>query len=189
MPTAAKMPDYLKIHQYQEPRNHKDSIFANAMGSEFWAYLSTHPDASTTFNTFMKLRREGRPSWFAPYPVEANLSLGLDTSPEAVLLVDVGGGHGHDLMMFKKSFPNHGGRLILQDQSAVISDSSADLEGIDCMAHDFFTPQPIHGKCESQGSIRSLTIRQARERVISAPSSTTGQMSNADVYLIMLLSP
>lgn len=148
MPTAAKMPEYFRKHQYHDPQDNNDSAFAYAFGSEFWDYLSKHPSSSTDFNSFMQSRREGRPSWFAPYPVEKSLLSGLDPSSDAVLLIDIGGGRGHDLAKFKTAYPNHGGRLILQDQSDVISSVSADLEGIECMPHNFFQPQPIKGESQ-----------------------------------------
>ncbi len=148
LPTAAKMPEYFRTHQYHDPRDNNDSAFAHAFGSEFWTYLSTHPSSSADFNSFMQSRREGRPSWFAPYPVEENLLSERDPSPDAVLLIDIGGGRGHDLSKFRTTYPKHGGRLILQDQPDVISNASADLEGIECMPHNFFMPQPIKGKSQ-----------------------------------------
>jgi len=146
VPAAAKMPEYFRTQSYRDPQDNNDSAFAYAFGSEFWAYLSTHPSASSDFNSFMQSRREGRPSWFAPFPVEDRLLSRLDRSPDAVLLIDIGGGRGHDLAKFKTAYPNHGGRLILQDQTDVISNASADLEGIECMSHNFFMPQPVEGQ-------------------------------------------
>jgi hypothetical protein len=64
-----------------------------------------------------------------------------------VLLVDIGGGLGHDPIAFKTHFPKLPGNLLLQDLAAVI-DSITDLPtGIQAMPHDFFKPQPVkHAK-------------------------------------------
>jgi hypothetical protein len=64
-----------------------------------------------------------------------------------VLLIDVGGSGGHDLIDFHKAHPSMPGRLILQDLPTTIQslDSAAlAQQGIEPMGHDFFTPQPIH---------------------------------------------
>jgi len=169
MPTAAKMPEYLRTHQYHDPRDNSDSAFAYAFGSDFWAYLSTHPSSSADFNSFMQSRREGRPSWFAPYPVEENLLLGLDPSPNAVLLIDIGGGRGHDLEKFETTYPNHGGRLVLQDQPNVISNANFDLAGIESMPHDFFMPQPFKGKSPQEGRGKVHMVANLSERCASIP--------------------
>ena len=57
---------------------------------------------------------------------------------------DIGGGLGHDLGRFKRTFPQAGGRLILQDLARTVADALV-VEGIEAMAYDFFTPQPVHG--------------------------------------------
>ncbi|PVH85559.1 S-adenosyl-L-methionine-dependent methyltransferase [Cadophora sp. DSE1049] len=65
-----------------------------------------------------------------------------------VLLVDVGGSGGHDLIDFHKAHHSMQGRLILQDLPTTIEslDSTAlNKEGIEPMGYDFFTPQPVHG--------------------------------------------
>lgn len=148
MPTAAKMPEYLKAQAYRNPQDNNNSIFAHALGKEFWTYLSTQPEVSANFNNFMQSRRKGRPSWFDPYPVKENLLSGFDlSSPDAVLLVDVGGNKGHDLLSFQEEIPGYTGRLILQDQPKVIADVEDGLmeKGIECMANDFFISQPVSG--------------------------------------------
>ncbi len=67
---------------------------------------------------------------------------------EDVLLIDVGGSGGHDLIGFHKAHPSMPGRLILQDLPTTIQslDSAAlAQQSIKPMGHDFFTPQPVHG--------------------------------------------
>lgn len=59
--------------------------------------------------------------------------------------MDVGGGTGHDLISFKKRFPNLAGTLITQDIPTVIDDIKDLPAGIVAMKHDFFSAQPIGG--------------------------------------------
>jgi hypothetical protein len=69
------------------------------------------------------------------------------SSEDEVLIVDVGGSSGHDLVSFRSNHPDIKGRLVLQDLPEAISAAKAtgDLEKlhIEAVEHDFFTPQPI----------------------------------------------
>ena len=141
MPSAAKLPNYLRTNDYKNPDNNKTTAFAHAFGSEFWTWLKQNPEHAATFNGYMASRREGRPSWFDIYPAEKELS-----SPErndAVILVDIGGNHGHDLVKLKARFPNLQGRLVLQDLPNVVAEVEFNDRSISAMGHNFFDPQPI----------------------------------------------
>ena len=82
------------------------------------------------------------------YPVQDRLVAGSKQDDEAVFLVDVAGGRGHDLEGLKQAHTNIKGRLILQDRPEVIQ--LAELSpGLEKMQHDFNTPQPIKGKKKS----------------------------------------
>lgn len=108
----------------------------------------------------MSFYREGRPEFLDIFPAEERLISSSGSSPgdDEVLLVDVGGGHGHDVQKFIEKVPNRTGRLILQDQEEVISQvpKSSHMEA---MVHDFFTPQPIKGQspCSRYSDAKSLT--------------------------------
>jgi demethylsterigmatocystin 6-O-methyltransferase len=60
------------------------------------------------------------------------------------LLVDVGGGFGQQASSFKNRFPNLPGRLVVQDIPETL-DRAPPAEGIEFMAHDFFTSQSLKG--------------------------------------------
>ncbi|KAF6802778.1 hypothetical protein CSOJ01_11348 [Colletotrichum sojae] len=91
--------------------------------------------------------RQGRVPWMHPslYPVEKTLFPDMDGSPEAPLIVDVAGGLGHDIDEFKKLYPNHPGKLILQDLPVVMKDVKGIDPSIQLMGHDFLTEQPVKG--------------------------------------------
>lgn len=99
----------------------------------------------------MSAYRAGRPSWVDPgfYPVADRLTKRFDPSVSDVVLVDVGGGLGHDLEELKAKHPALPGRLVLQDRPEVIAtvESAAAAGGppFEPAAHDFFTPQPVGG--------------------------------------------
>ena len=94
----------------------------------------------------------GRPTWVELYPTEKLLE-NLQTGPEAVTLVDVGGGMGQDVERFRAKHPKQDGRLMLQDRKEVIESAKLD-SSIEATAHDFFTPQPVKGK---PGPLPTLT--------------------------------
>ncbi|KAF5590024.1 O-methyltransferase [Fusarium pseudoanthophilum] len=98
-------------------------------------------------NNHMGGYRQGRLPWMHPslYPVEDTLFTGSDESPDAPLLVDVAGGLGHDIHEFKKFYPIHPGKLILQDLPVVINDVKDIDPSIELMPHDFLTEQPVKG--------------------------------------------
>ena len=108
----------------------------------YFDWLKTNPKRQNAFNTVMGISRAHRgEEWFDFYPVEKKLFQGLDRS--RVLLVDIGGGLGHDLVAFKNRFSDPPGYLVLQDLPGVI-DSIKDLpSGIKAIPHDFFTSQPV----------------------------------------------
>ena len=93
----------------------------------------------------MRYRRKELSAWHELFPVTEQLSAGLRSEPHAVLIVDVGGSHGHDLIRFKKQYPSLPGRLILQDLPETINSLSGELSGIEPMAYNFFNPQPVKG--------------------------------------------
>lgn len=90
--------------------------------------------------------RGGRPHWVNWYPIQERIIDGASGNDEDVLLVDVGGGRGHDLDTFIRRFPDAKGRFILEDLPAVIDDYQAINPRIDPVKHDFFTRQPVHGE-------------------------------------------
>ena len=62
------------------------------------------------------------------------------------LLVDIGGGKGHDVQAFHGKYP-HRGRLVLQDlPQGLDSMQPGDVDPtVETMVHDFFTQQPVLG--------------------------------------------
>ena len=95
----------------------------------------------------MATRRVGLATWFETFPMARLLCPDAKKDADAVLLVDVGGNWGHEVAAFHKAHPNVPGRLILQDLPSMMEkvEMEAPPEGVECMAYDFFTPQPVKG--------------------------------------------
>ncbi|KAI1208147.1 putative O-methyltransferase [Annulohypoxylon truncatum] len=145
-PSFRGLPEYLKKIKYALPTMLTDGPFQAAHKTElpFFAWLDQNPPYLEAFNSYMAAYRAGKPSWVDPgfYPISERLIEGFDAgSGDGVILVDVGGGLGHDLQELKEKHPSLPGKLILQDRSEVISTVSAGA--FQATAHDFFTPQPV----------------------------------------------
>lgn len=115
----------------------------------YFDWLARNPEAQSAFNTVMGNRRGMQKNWFEMYPVLERFNH-TETETEgkgekdSVLLVDVGGNEGHELVAFRKRFPNLQGRLILQDIPSVVEGITAPLgENIDIVKYNMFDPQPI----------------------------------------------
>ncbi|KAI9738293.1 MAG: hypothetical protein M1834_008791 [Cirrosporium novae-zelandiae] len=143
----ASSPQYLRNikHQNHLTQSKGPFEFANRTDYNLFGWLGTHPEAFDDFNTFMEGNRGSRPAWVHWYPVEKQILEGFDSKEDAVLFVDVAGGRGHDLEVFRSKFPQAPGRLVLEDLPSVIDDSKGLNERIEKVKHDFFTPQPIKG--------------------------------------------
>ncbi|KAI1085383.1 putative O-methyltransferase [Whalleya microplaca] len=141
------LPDYLKSIKYTLPTELTDGPFqaAHKTTLPFFAWLDQNPPYLQVFNSYMSAYRAGKPSWVDPgfYPVTDRLALGFDASVSDVLLVDVGGGIGHDLKELRSKHPSLPGKLILQDRPEVISTVTNAEDIFQPISHDFFTPQPV----------------------------------------------
>ncbi|KAJ4378633.1 hypothetical protein N0V86_005503 [Didymella sp. IMI 355093] len=143
----SRFSEYMQATSYANPSDGKPNPYQFAFRTEMnmFEYMHAHPPLGMQFDNHMSGYRQGRPSWMDRdfYPVEERLFKDIDTSPETVLLVDVGGGQGHDLAEFLTKHPSAPGRLVLQDTKVVI-DGIQQLDGkIECMVHDFLTAQPL----------------------------------------------
>ena len=71
-------------------------------------------------------------------------------SQAGTLIVDMGGGNGHEALEFRRRFPKstYPGRVIVQDLPATfghVDVSALKKAGVEVMQHNFFTPQPVIG--------------------------------------------
>ena len=115
-------------------------------------WLQTQPEKLASFGATMaaanQLKLKGVLATLSrSFPCDSN-SYGK-SNEHHVLLVDVGGGKGKLIERFRKQRPDLTGRMILQDLPRVIEGREVE-EGVEYMAHDFFTPQPVNGALSSR---------------------------------------
>ncbi|OJJ37996.1 hypothetical protein ASPWEDRAFT_50947 [Aspergillus wentii DTO 134E9] len=143
----------LRNHEYLRQKNWKNEIglrsnpytlVHNCEGKTMFEHVAEYPDRLSLCNDAM-MASDSSLVTVGLYPFAEEL--GDLASDDTVTLVDVGGGRGHATRQMKESAPGLKGRWILQDQAHVIKDNGGEIKshGIEPMAHDFFTPQPVKG--------------------------------------------
>ncbi|CAD6443662.1 c509615c-dff0-4986-9b94-02827227728b [Sclerotinia trifoliorum] len=142
---VTSLPTYFAKTGYKNPNDAFNGPFQFARQTELHCFdwIATQPRLQNAFNTVMTIPRNiGRTAWYKYFPVPEKLVAASPTDP---LIIDIGGGIGHDLIRFKEANPEIQGRLIVQDIPVVISGIAPGSlpEGIEAQPHDFFKPQPI----------------------------------------------
>ncbi|KAF3055593.1 Demethylsterigmatocystin 6-O-methyltransferase [Daldinia childiae] len=141
MGAASKAPKYLKEAGYRCPTDPNDGFMQYAFQTKLTTFqlFNSIPQVQKDFNNFMGSTLGSRKIWLDWYPIQELIDGAV---PDSALLVDIGGGKGHDLIAFHERYP-HKGRLVLQD---FVIDTIEELDpAIDPMYYDFFAEQPIKG--------------------------------------------
>lgn len=144
---TTKAPEYLAKHNYKSATDARNTpcVWAHGLGDvTLFEHISQDPKLGASFGGMMRAVGEREVHWSDGqlYPVRERLSSVEDA--DGVLVVDIGGGNGHDLDWFRKKHPEIKGRLVLQDLPYITD--TLKLEGIEVMAHDFNNEQPIKGE-------------------------------------------
>lgn len=129
-----------EVSEFDNPYTHAHHI----KGTSLWSHISQFPNRLANLNKAMLATTSSTMWTVGIFPFEAELSR-LHTDDDTVLLVDIGGGMGQAVRQIKEMCPNIKGRMILQDRPQVTSVITEEMPGIEVMAYDFFTTQPIKG--------------------------------------------
>ncbi|KAL1657130.1 hypothetical protein SLS61_000171 [Didymella pomorum] len=151
-PALDACPSFFRANGFQAPTSSVDAPFQHAFekGVHYFEYFDRFDqEMGKRFASMMDVWSMGRQRWFDLdyYPVEERLISGAsrsDNGEEAVLLVDVGGGTGHDVNGLREAFGDRlPGKLVLQDRPEIIEHAVLNGEADVKMAHDFLTEQPV----------------------------------------------
>ncbi|KAF2660227.1 S-adenosyl-L-methionine-dependent methyltransferase [Lophiostoma macrostomum CBS 122681] len=145
--SLANLPRYLERTGFKDvedaPGPFQD---AHQTNDGLFGQLVKNPELMGFFNAFMSGVLATRSHWFKVFPADEILIKDADQNdPDAVLLVDVAGGKGHDIAAFQQAYPTAPGKLVLQDLPPVIGDIESLDVAIVRQEHDMFTSQPIKG--------------------------------------------
>jgi O-methyltransferase len=145
-PMCLSLPKFLEQTGYKEPLNPEKGNWMFTMNTQlqYFDWLNEHPKLLSSFANFMSGYASDSGIWLDVYPIERLLN---GAAPDGPLLVDIGGGVGHDIEKFRKKHPQDRGRLIVQDLPQIIAEGKEQVDRtIEMMEHDFFTPQPVKSK-------------------------------------------
>jgi hypothetical protein len=139
------MPKYLESTGFK----HVDSApgpFQDAYNTSdgMFQWLLKDPAMMSNFNAFMAGSLETRKDWFDLFPVDRIILSGARRDgTDSTLLVDIGGGEGHDIEAFHRSFPDAVENLVLQDLPETIDNIKKLDPVIVRQKHNFFEEQPV----------------------------------------------
>jgi len=118
----------------------------------------------------MAMQAGGKTMWAdeGAYPVRERLG---NANDDEVLVVDIGGGAGHDLLGFRVRHPDLKGRLVLQEMPYMVEKVKGEgaCEGVvELMGHDFCGSQPVKGAFRV-----AISCRGKRRKIrIGEPANT-----------------
>jgi len=94
-----KAPQYFAQNGYQNPSAPTDNpwtyAYDFAKGETFFSYFQKRPEVGMRSGGLMEAVAGGKPMWAEYYQVQERLK--ITTSDDEVLVVDIGGGKGHDI--------------------------------------------------------------------------------------------
>lgn len=151
-PVFQALPAFLAEHNYQDVTSASHTAFQKAFPTDLPAFmwLPSQPERFGHLQQVMTVQGgQSDTPWFVKFPFEKEAFGG---EREEVVLVDVGGGFGHQCAGLLGAFPGQlKGKLVLQDLPQTIAmfppPAQAGLAqgGVVVQAHDFFAPQPVKG--------------------------------------------
>ena len=178
MPAAGSIVDSFHRIGFQSPGDSTQTPFYFKQNMGVFEWLKVNPSQRQNFDQYMAGRSKVAVRWFDIFLMPEQVS----QSQSSVLLVDVGGGLGDNVSAFRKNHASLKGRLVLQDLPETIdSISKESLEGIEAMAYNFFTPQPIQGEsylANFDPSAKLVIFFEMLDTTFSAPSAMTGLTTN-----------
>lgn len=145
-PMFSTLPAYLKESGFKNPTSVTDGNFQYMRGdpkANFFEYVGTNKKLTNHFNDAMECHSKyNLTPWPDVFPTD---TLVADAKLGRPVVVDIGGGKGHDLQKFSDRHPDlPAGSLVLQDLPDILQDVKPS-DAIEVRPHDFFTPQPIKG--------------------------------------------
>jgi len=138
------LPSFLIDRGYQNITDNKHTVHQEAWNAsvDAFVWLSQHPKNFSDFNQYMATQRRTAPTWLSEYPFETEIQGWDHRKP---LLVDVGGGIGHQCVDLIVRYPKLPGRIVLQDLAHCI-DEALQSPALDVMVHNMYDRQPIKGQ-------------------------------------------
>lgn len=139
-PGIAALPDFLAERKYRDVTSGTDCAAQKAFNTplHMFQYLPQDPKRLQSLQQTMTIQPRGQP-WFTAFPFKQEVaSFSGDT-----VFVDIGAGFGHQSAALLAAHPELRGKIFVEDLKETLDTTPPLPEGIQSVAHDFFTEQPI----------------------------------------------
>lgn len=121
-----------------------NNAWLNTYGDNFFDYLGKQPALQADFDSAMAVQEFMPPMALPQYPF-SEIKQTLSKEPNAITLVDVGGGKGQYLTRIIQQNPDLPGRFIVQDLPETTDRVDKAKVPFEVMPHNFFESQPVRG--------------------------------------------
>ncbi|KAI0206668.1 S-adenosyl-L-methionine-dependent methyltransferase [Astrocystis sublimbata] len=148
-PAINALPEFLQENKYANMTDSSRVPWYQSHDTQepIFSWINERPEVLKNFMGWMAGQRDGLPTFLDVVDFEAEFAQGTEASTP--VLVDVGGSMGHQCLAVRQRYPSLVGRIVLQDLPETIEKVQASplpgFEGVETMAHDFFTPQTLRG--------------------------------------------
>ncbi|ORY71356.1 uncharacterized protein BCR38DRAFT_8691 [Pseudomassariella vexata] len=137
-PAFQALPDFLRETGYQNQTQRQ--ALQKGLGTELglFPWLKQRPDLLRDFQSLMGVPKEG--NCLDVIPLDDSVCSGH----KGPVFVDIGGNTGQQAGGLVAKYPALAGRVVVQDRQETVN-SATGVKGVQFMAHDFFSPQPVKG--------------------------------------------
>lgn len=138
-PVLQALPEFLAENKYQDINSAAHTAAQKAFDTPLpmFAWLPSQPKRFEPLQQTMTIQPRGAP-WFTVFPFKEQLG----SFRGETVLVDVGGGFGHQCLELLGAFPELKDKLVLQELEQTLAHAPP-LDGINTEVHDFFTPETV----------------------------------------------
>lgn len=149
-PAIQASPSFFADTKYQDISNTRNTPFQKAFKTNLAAFewISQQPKLFTAMQQVMTMMQGSE--WLVKFKALDNAARALEEKAlseesERPFFVDVGGGHGHQLVQLRDKYRQLKGRLILQDLPEAV-EKLPPIDGVKTVAHNFFDKQGVEGR-------------------------------------------
>lgn len=169
-PLSCVLPEFLEHSKYKNPVDSAQGAFQYWQGADtsLFTWAGQNERFRVDFNDAMECHSQyNLTPWTEVYPTDTIIADGK-AKPDRKLVLDIGGGKGHDLLKFlgrhAEECPE--GSLVLQDLPDILKGVRFESKAIEIQPHDFFTEQPVKGA-------RAYFMHNVIQYVSSTPNDRT----------------
>jgi demethylsterigmatocystin 6-O-methyltransferase len=145
------LPSVLKENGYNNLVGSKTCAFQRGLNTtdNIMEHLASHPEQAAWSAAYMAAHKSDTNTWMdGSVPLKDFTLSAADVEKGRAMMVDVGGGSGHQLLSLRAAQPQLKGSMVVQDVDimiATVDKAAAERAGVEAMVHDFYTPQPVKG--------------------------------------------